>query len=221
MNTIIHSTGSTSLLVQIVTTLIDTYVLSIHTNPTNKDIKSLLAIENMVNIVELTFYVWMVCNFMQIKNITKYRYYDWAVTTPTMLFTYSMYILINNKKAKNETHDLLTLVMEEKYTLAIIFLLNWAMLYFGYKSETGQMDSKTSVVLGFIPFTIMFYIIYNSYSKYTTLGTATFVYIVTIWGLYGIAALLSYKVKNVLYNILDIFSKNFFGLFLAYIVVFR
>jgi len=39
-----------------------------------------------------------------------------------------------------------------------------------------------------------------------------------IWGLYGIAAIFNYKIKNTFYNILDIFSKNFFGLFLSYLV---
>lgn len=221
MNTIIHSTGSASLLVQIVTSLIDTYVLSIYTNPANKEIKSLLAIENVVNYVELAFYVWMVCNFNTIKNITKYRYYDWAVTTPMMLFTYSMYTLISTKKENHERHDLLTLVMDEKYVLVAIFVLNAMMLYFGYQGETGRMKTNVSTFLGFIPFSIMFYIIYERYSKHTTMGTATFVYFVAVWGLYGVAALMSYKVKNVLYNILDVFSKNFFGLFLAYVVVFK
>ena len=39
-----------------------------------------------------------------------------------------------------------------------------------------------------------------------------------IWALYGIAALYKNKIKNASYNILDVFSKNFFGLFLAYLV---
>jgi hypothetical protein len=30
---------------------------------------------------------------------------------------------------------------------------------------------------------------------------------------------MSYTIKNTGYNILDVFAKNFFGLFLAYIVV--
>jgi bacteriorhodopsin len=35
---------------------------------------------------------------------------------------------------------------------------------------------------------------------------------------YGIAALLPYNVKNAMYNILDLFAKNFFGIFLAYVL---
>ena len=99
---IIHYTGAASLVIQVIATIIDTFVLTIATNPRNKEIKNLLAIENVVNIVELSFYVWMVTNFKTIQNITKFRYYDWAITTPTMLFTYTMYMLINEKKEKDE-----------------------------------------------------------------------------------------------------------------------
>lgn len=218
---IIHYTGTASLIIQVIATIIDTFVLTIATDPKNQEIKKLLAIENVVNIVELTFYVWMVTNFKTIQNITKYRYYDWALTTPTMLFTYSMYMLINQKKDNGEAHDLWTLVMNEKYILAGIFLLDWSMLYFGYMSETGEMDTKIAVFLGFIPFVLMFYVIYENYAKHTSIGNQTFIYFAVVWGLYGFAALMSYKAKNVLYNILDLFSKNFFALFLAYMVVFR
>ena len=49
--------------------------------------------------------------------------------------------------------------------------------------------------------------------KYTKSGLLLFYYFVVVWALYGVAALMSYKWKNVGYNILDLFSKNFFGLF--------
>jgi len=32
---------------------------------------------------------------------------------------------------------------------------------------------------------------------------------------------MAYKIKNTFYNVLDVFSKNFFGLFLAYMILFR
>jgi hypothetical protein len=36
--------------------------------------------------------------------------------------------------------------------------------------------------------------------------------------LYGVAAVLPYGSKNAMYNVLDLFSKNFFGLFLGYLI---
>ena len=221
MHHIIHTTGSASLVVQIIAMIIDTYVLITPTNPANKDIKGLLVVENIVNIVEFTFYVWMLYNFSRIKNITKFRYYDWVITTPTMLFTYMMYTNILKKKENNESHDLMTLVNEEKYTIALVFALNWLMLLCGYLGETGKLQTNLSTALGFIPFIAMFFIIYKKYAQFTQVGNSTFVYFVSVWAIYGIAALMSYKVKNVMYNILDLFAKNFFALFLAFMVAFR
>jgi len=39
------------------------------------------------------------------------------------------------------------------------------------------------------------------------------------WSLYGIVGLLPYYIKNTIYNILDLFSKNFFGLLLSYLII--
>jgi hypothetical protein len=36
--------------------------------------------------------------------------------------------------------------------------------------------------------------------------------------IYGVFAVTKYSIKNTGYNILDIFAKNFFGAFLAYII---
>ena len=161
----------------------------------------------------------MINNFSKVKNITQFRYYDWVITTPVMLFTYSMYMLIIKKIEENQENDLINLINNEKFILIMIILLNWLMLFFGYIGELGKMSVKLSTFLGFIPFTIMFYIIYENYARHTSLGINTFIYFVFIWGLYGIAACMKYEVKNIMYNILDLFAKNFFALFLAYILL--
>jgi len=221
MNDIIYTSGSVSFIIQIITTIIDTIALSIPTPPVLYDIKALLWIEYIVNFIEGTFYFWMISNFNNIKNITLFRYYDWVITTPTMLFTYSMYLLITEKIEKNKQHTLLDLINNEKYTLIIIILLNCLMLFFGYIGELGILSATYSTFLGFIPFVLMFYIIYENYAKYTSIGLTTFIYFVSVWGLYGVAALMNYEIKNIMYNILDLFAKNFFALFLAYILIFK
>ena len=60
--------------------------------------------------------------------------------------------------------------------------------------------------------------IYINYAQYTKLGIDTFWSFSGVWALYGIASVMSYKVKNISYNILDLFAKNFFGLYLAYLL---
>jgi bacteriorhodopsin len=39
-----------------------------------------------------------------------------------------------------------------------------------------------------------------------------------VWSLYGVAAVFDFTTKNISYNILDLFAKNFYGLFL-YIII--
>jgi len=223
MDNIIRTTGIASLAVQAFAFVFDTYVLAVvdTDSPDKKDLAFLLNIEYAVNIVEGMFYIWMLANLSKVKNITKYRYYDWMITTPVMLFTYSMYLLILKKKEEHQRHDVMTLIMSEKYILIAVALLNGLMLMFGYLGETKVMSIKLSTFMGFIPFIAMFYLIYENYAKHTSVGKATFVYFVIVWGLYGVAALMSYKLKNALYNILDLFSKNFFAIFLAYVLLYK
>ena len=219
MGNIIYITGVVSFIIQIMTIIVDTYALTINLPPSLNVIKSLLWVEYIVNFIEGTFYIWMIHNFSKIKNITKSRYYDWFITTPTMLFTYSVYLIYTKNIEEKTENDLLQIITTEKYTFLLIILLDWIMLFFGYISEIGKMNKFISTFIGFIPFVIMFYIIYNNYSKYSPIGIKTFIYFVLVWGLYGVAALMNYKIKNIMYNILDLFSKNFFGLFLAFILI--
>jgi len=221
MNELVYNTGVASFIIQIFTVLIDTFALSLSVPPSLYNIKILLWIEYIVNFIEGTFYVWMIYNFSKIKNITITRYYDWVISTPIMLFTYSMYLLHTRYLEENKNVDLFTSIYYERYTLMTIILLNWTMLFFGYMSELGKINVITSTFLGFIPFFMMFYIIYENYSKYTQTGKNTFLYIVIVWSFYGIAALMKYEIKNIMYNVLDLFSKNFFALYLAYILIYK
>ena len=92
------------------------------------------------------------------------------------------------------------------------------MLLFGYLGEINLIPVLSGVLLGFIPFLIYYYIIYKKYAILSNDGLNIFLYFFIIWSLYGIVAVLPYKIKNMCYNILDLFSKNFFGIFLSYLL---
>ena len=62
-------------------------------------------------------------------------------------------------------------------------------------------------------------LIYENFAKTSDIGVRTFIYFAGVWGLYGLASLMSYTYKNMAYNILDLFSKNFFGIFLAVVLL--
>ena len=218
---IIQYTAALSLFVQITTGLIDYYVLSLPTITSDlKLLHDLLLVEFIVQLVEGAFYVWLVFAISSITNITRHRYWDWFITTPTMLITFSTFLIYLRFKESGITDmpSFTSIISDNLKTYSTIVLLNAAMLIFGYLGELKKISLFTSVFGGFVPFFMMFYIIYENFAKYTDLGTTMFWYFIVVWGLYGVAACLSYKLKNISYNILDLFAKNFFGLFLAYIL---
>lgn len=216
----VHNTLILSVMVQLMTGIFQIVPLFMKITLKKMILMQLLYLDLLVQFIEFIFYVWWVANYTNVRDITSLRYIDWAITTPVMLFTLIIYILYINNNTVN--YNLYDTFMGNKETIGIVLLLNWVMLYVGYKGEIGDMSVIKSVSLGFIPFIIYFYIIYNKYllnSDYS--ANVLFYYFVTIWGIYGIAALFSYKVKNSFYNILDVFAKNFFGVYIAYLILFN
>jgi len=217
---IIHHSAGLSLFIQIITGLVDYYVLTLPIPQHLNLLRELLLLEFIVQIVEGAFYVWLVFSISSAPNITRYRYWDWFITTPTMLITFSTFLIYLKFKESGATDipSFTSIISDNFKTYSSIVLLNACMLLFGYLGELKKISLFTSVFGGFVPFFIMFYTIYENFAKYTDLGTTLFWYFAIVWGLYGVAACLSYKLKNVSYNILDLFAKNFFGLFLAYLL---
>lgn len=210
-----------SLLIQIFTGLFDYYVIQL--NIPNKLIilKQVLIMELIVQIVEGIFYIWLAINIASVANITPNRYYDWYLTTPTMLVTLCVYLIyLRNEKENKETeHSLIKIVYDNLNILAPIIFLNFVMLTAGYLTEIKKLSRTPGVLFGFIPFLIYFYLIYDNFAKFSQDGLQLFLFFFSVWFTYGIAALMNYKTKNIMYNILDLFAKNFFGVYLGFIVL--
>ena len=92
------------------------------------------------------------------------------------------------------------------------------MLLFGFLQEIKKISIYYSTSFGFIFFGFLFYYIYKYFVLDISDNYFIFYAMFIIWGLYGVAALFKNKIKNTLYNILDIFSKNFYALYIAFIV---
>ena len=212
-----------SIIVQIVTGVIELGAFFVKIPSIYSIIKQLLIIELVVQVIEGSFYVWLAYNFTKVLNVTPKRYIDWAITTPTMLITLMLYLIYLNKKTTDETSNLefFTLFKDNSYIFISVLLLNWLMLLFGYLGEMNIIPILLGVILGFIPFLIYYYMIYVNYVTENTNGYLLFWYFFFFWSLYGVVAGLPYYLKNSFYNILDLFAKNFFGLFLSYIIFFE
>ncbi len=209
-----------SIIVQIITGIIEVGVFFIKVPTMYSLIRQLLILELIVQFFEGTFYFWLAYNFAKITNVTPKRYIDWFITTPTMLITLILYLIYLNKRKENKTNELdfFKLLKDNSNTIIHVVLLNWLMLLFGYLGEMEIIPVLLGVLLGFIPFLMYYYIIYENYVTPSTNGYLLFWYFFFFWSLYGLVAVLPYYVKNLCYNILDLFAKNFFGVFLSYII---
>lgn len=227
----LYESARLSLYAQFITGAIDIWGLQIKV-PVEKELfRTLLKIELAVQSIEFIFYLWMVENIDKYSNITKYRYFDWMITTPLMLVT--LMAFLDSKKYNNLTD----FIENNKNTIKQVLFLNFLMLYFGFLGETNKLSTNQSVFIGFIPFIMYYKIIYDKFIKplkqnieavgpdgdkseinKDKLKIKIFFYFFIVWTLYGVAALFPYETKNIFYNFLDLFSKNFFGLFLVYII---
>ncbi len=209
-----------SVIVQAITGIVDIIGLFIKVPYKFSFLKKLLTAEFTVQILEGSFYVYWLNDFKNIANITPKRYIDWTFSTPTMLLTLMFYLIFLNTPDNNKGElKYFELFYKEFKTISVILILNWAMLLFGYLGETSIIPITLGVFLGFIPFIIYYYMIYKNYVEIGDTGLKIFTYFLFFWSIYGIVALLPYEIKNTCYNILDLFSKNFFGLFLTYLII--
>jgi bacteriorhodopsin len=229
MNSLLHSSLWFSIVVQVVTGVIELLAFFVKTTPGMALIRQLLGLELAVQAVEGAFYAWLYFNIDRVKNITPKRYADWAITTPTMLVTLVAYIIyLNTDKGEgngNVSLSLIQILRENAVPIAQILGLNWLMLLFGYLGEVGVIPLVTGVALGFAPFIAYFYIMYERFiandanNVNDNASLKIYAYFLVFWSLYGIVAVLPYALKNTIYNVLDLFAKNFFGLFLSYLIV--
>ena len=210
----------TSLFVQISTLAFDIYALLQNVSPNFEIIKTLLKIESIVQLIELSFYVWYSYHFHSVAEATFYRYYDWIFTTPLMLFTTTVYYDYQAKsEEEKEEMNVQTFIQENWKDLLIIGIFNFMMLFYGYLYERNVIDLITSTVLGFIGFAGSFYIMYDKFASKSDKNLPLYLFMLIVWSLYGIAAMFTPAWKNISYNILDLIAKNFYGVFLGYLVL--
>jgi bacteriorhodopsin len=219
MSTTVNTATKLSLGVQTITGLFGLYGLTIPLAPKDAILKQVLGLEMIVQIIEFIFYLGFLSVF-NLTDLTRKRYYDWFLSTPVMLFTISLYFFYVNFIEGRDTNTIgiaeFTKTNIKQITAFII--LNILMLLFGYLAELGIMDRGLAFVLGTAALCGSFGVIYESYAKFSEKTRNIFWAMFGLWALYGIAFLMPPVAKNLSYTVLDIFAKNFFGLFLYYVI---
>ena len=227
---LVKSSLTFSLYVQIITTFLGFIGLIYQVHPRDEVLREILTLETVIQVIEFTYYFWF--SYIYKKNvdksdIAKYRYYDWVFTTPIMLFNTIVYFEYNNRLQNKSISNSGTgcndspLTIKEffdnnKNNIILIAIYNFLMLLVGYLQEIGVINIWTSSILGFYFLYLTFEKIYVEYAVKSPSNLPLFWFMSCIWSLYGLVAMLPSNYKNFSYNILDIFSKNFYGLFIAY-----
>ena len=218
MDNINFSTNA-SIIIQIITG-IGLHGVFINLPEKHKILQSILTLEMIVQFIELFFYILILQPMVKsaLPQMAAARYIDWVITTPTMLLTAIILFKYEEHLEKNidKKIEFFDFLKTDSDNIVSIFVCNFLMLFFGYLGEIGIIDKKLSTIIGFIFLGITFYIIYKNYAVKSKNAKKLFYYMFIVWAIYGIAALMNTSTKNTMFNILDIFAKNFMGLYLYY-----
>jgi bacteriorhodopsin len=171
-----------------------------------QDIAVILTLELISQTIEFVWYAAVLYYRKDIKTWS--RYLDWFLSTPVMLVSTIMFFLHRRRL------ELYTCFLEPP--LYVCLASNWVMLCFGLASELKIIGAKEGALLGtaflMSSFVAMSYFLGKTPGDELSVTLYSVMYVV--WTLYGVAALLKDEPKNVMYNCLDVVSKNFYGLFL-------
>ena len=201
-STISIKTSFTITFVGLIVSAILNLVESIRT--TLPHVRHILSLEACVAIIAAYFYsIFMekteAFGPINLPEITKYRYLDWAFTTPMMLLGICLFLAHHSKT---------TLTI---FAYLGIVLFNYFMLYFGYLGETHKLDKTTADIIGFIGYIGIFTILFK-YVKNSKVNMFIFTAYAIIWAMYGFVYFLDDYNKNLIHNWLDLISKALVGI---------
>jgi hypothetical protein len=215
MKALVENTLQLSLDVQWTSLFVNLLALTKEVPDFDAVLKSVLTLETIVQVIELVFYTWYAFQIHRIADVTRYRYYDWMVTTPLMLFTTMVYFEYQNSDEKVTLESFWNKHWKE---VLIVAGFNLWMLFFGYLQEIGTIGLVASTALGFGGLFGSFYTIYEGFASKSEKNLPLFWFMFGVWSLYGVAAWFPMTLKNAAYNILDMFAKNFYGVYLSYTI---
>ena len=191
----------------LMTTATITFIEAIRTK--DLKIRNILNLETCISVVAAFFYSKFVFSIendeiVDYETINKTRYTDWAITTPIMLLVLVLALLYNTGGGPMSFSSYLK-----------ILGLNYGMLGSGYLGEIGALSRLSANLIGFGFFAALYGYIYNVYlkNKPNFDNSMLFSVFLVLWSLYGVFYFFDDIPKNVGFNVLDLFSKCFVGIF--------
>lgn len=203
-----------SLVIQAVVGVVDIYGITLKVPEKDQILIDVLKIETFVQVIQFAIYIFLY-NQLNLATMAANRYRDWFITTPLMLFTTMLFFEYNRSK---EIVTLPTFIATNKFSMGTLFVSNFLMLFFGWLGEIGALSIPMATLLGFAAYGYTFWYLYDRYVKGFPQNQPLFNFFAVVWGIYGVAYWLPTVEKNVAYNGLDIVAKNFFGVYLFWLV---
>ena len=170
-------------------------------------IRHILNLETVISIVAGYFYTVFMRkinnNEINYSEINLNRYIDWAITTPVMLLVLCLVFVYNNKTKLTAGFFL------------IVLIINYVMLGAGYMGETKMINKRVGWTIGSIAFIVLYGLLYFTFIQGKNVFDNKIIFwaFLIFWAGYGIAYNLDQETRNISYNILDLFSKCFVGIF--------
>jgi bacteriorhodopsin len=138
-------------------------------------------------------------------EINDTRYVDWMITTPIMLLVLILAFQYNSGKKGVRFIDYM-----------LILFLNYGMLGSGYLGEKHMISKLKANIVGFVFFALLFGYMYCTYlmkGGNSIANQQLYTIFFVLWAFYGIFYLTKENIKNAGYNVLDLFSKCFVGIY--------
>lgn len=235
---LLRSSIDISLIIQWVVLLIGVVATSV--GPSGP-LRVVLTMENVVQAIELVFYHWYrwvmvgsVAIASGAVDLAWVRYLDWVITTPVMLVSTALFfewqrwgtVIHDDNTGLQDVKDfsLWDWLSENQTSVWAMVLANGVMLLVGFLQEIGVLDIVTSTVTGFIALGVSFWVLGQMREHKKTIrgkGNWLYPFMFGVWSLYGVAAILPSLPKNIMYNVLDLFSKNFYGVYVSSLILSR
>jgi bacteriorhodopsin len=165
-----------------------------------------LSLEGIISAVASYYYTLFVTYLDNKQRITaaqlsEIRYSDWYITTPIMLIALTILMGADFSKTAHLV------------TIAVVLLLDYVMLHYGYLGEMGKLNKWTACIYAFLPFFIMFALIHYTFikSNFSAKKEILFWGFFLLWAHYGTVYLLDDVSKNMFLNMFDAFAKGGMG----------
>lgn len=226
---LVVQTARCSLFTQFTFLLVTATSLVVPLAPKDDSLYAIATLETIAQAIEFVYYAYFFaykCGATTRGRIppTYTRYIDWALSTPVMLLStlaLLRYLRFRRSAAyeADERVDVFADVLVDYGVLWTVLGLNWLMLALGFvvewRGDALRPGARLALLgAGHVVFVANFVLLFATKVRGAgTPGLVLWLFLFFVWGAYGVAAaLLGDGPKNVAYNLLDIVSKNVYGL---------